>query len=45
MTPNAGTLESEKTGDECETKENVEDLFTSTGNERVTTNRTIQKYR
>ena len=47
MTPDASMLESEtgKTGDECETKENVEDVFSITRNVRVATNGRISKYR
>ncbi len=45
--PDASMLEPEtgKTGDECETKENVEDMFTTARNVRVTTNGRISKYR
>jgi hypothetical protein len=37
--------ESEKTGDESETAENVEDMFATTRSGRVITNWRVSKYR
>jgi hypothetical protein len=37
--------ETEKTGDESETEDNVEDMFTTTRSGRVTTNWRVSKYR